>query len=158
MTGEATVAPAWPEELVELYAAQYVGYVQLAFLLVGSAALADEIVQDAFVVARGRWADIRTSPGGYVRQVVVNGARGRLRRMRTEDAYRLDPPPPDATADLIDLRDALRRLPPPQRTAIVLRYWAQLPDEETATILDCRVGTVRSHISRGIAQLRKELS
>jgi RNA polymerase sigma factor (sigma-70 family) len=152
------VAAAWPDELVALYQEQYVGYVQLAYLLVGSAALADEIVQDAFVVARSRWADIRTSPGGYVRQVVVNGARGRLRRLRTEDAYRLDPPPPDATADLIDLRDALRRLPLPQRTAIVLRYWAQVPDEETAAVLHCRVGTVRSHLSRGIARLRKELS
>lgn len=158
MTGEATAAAAWPDELVALYQEQYVGYVQLAYLLVGSAALADEIVQDAFVIARGRWADIRTSPGGYVRQVVVNGARGRLRRLRTEDAHRLDPPPPDATADLIDLRDALRRLPLPQRTAIVLRYWAQVPDEETAAVLDCRVGTVRSHLSRGIARLRKELS
>lgn len=158
MTEEATDAAAWPDELVALYQEQYVGYVRLAFLLVGSAALADEIVQDAFVAARGRWDDIRTSPGGYVRQVVVNGARARLRRRRTEDAHRFDPPLPDTPADLIDLRDALRRLPLPQRTAIVLRYWAQLPDEETAAVLDCRVGTVRSHISRGVARLRKDLS
>jgi RNA polymerase sigma factor (sigma-70 family) len=158
MTGEAAVTAAWPDELVALYREQYVGYVQLAYLLVGSATLADEIVQDAFLVARTRWTDIRTSPGGYLRQVVVNGARGRLRRGRLEDAYRPDPPPPEATADLIDLRDALRRLPLPQRTAIVLRFWAQLPDEESAAALGCRVGTVRSHISRGIARLRRELS
>ena len=148
----------WPDELVALYREQYAGYVQLAYLLAGSAAVADEIVQDAFLAVRRRWDAVRTSPGGYLRQAVVNGARARLRRGRVEDRHAWDPPPPDAPAELIELRDALARLPLPQRTAIVLRFWADLPDEETAAVLQCRVGTVRSHISRGVASLRKELS
>lgn len=148
----------WPDELVALYREQYVGYAQLAYLLAGSTAVADEIVQDAFLAVRRRWDAVRTSPGGYLRQAVVNGARARLRRERVEDRHSWDPAPPDAPAELVELRDALARLPLPQRTAIVLRFWADLPDEETAAILQCRVGTVRSHISRGVAALRKELS
>jgi RNA polymerase sigma-70 factor (sigma-E family) len=157
MVEEATVG-LWPDELVALYREQYVGYAQLAFLLTGSAAAAEEIVQDAFLAVRRRWDEVRTSAGGYVRQAVVNGARARLRRRRVEDRYEEDPPPPNAPTELVELRDVLSRLPLPQRTALVLRFWADLPDEETAAILQCRVGTVRSHISRGVAHLRKELS
>lgn len=148
----------WPDELGALYREQYAGYVQLAYLLVGSSAVADEIVQDAFLAVRHRWDAVRTSPGGYLRQAVVNGARARLRRGRVEDRHVWDPPPPDAPGELVELRDALARLPLPQRTAIVLRFWGDLPDEETAAVLQCRVGTVRSHISRGVTTLRKELS
>lgn len=157
MTREVEAAD-WPVELVQLYEEQYVQLVRLAFLVVGSRAAADEIVQDAFLATRAKWGAIRTSPGGYVRQTVVNGARGLLRRHDLERRHLPDPPPSDAPADLVDLRDALARLSMQQRTAIVLRYWAQLPDDETAALMQCRVGTVRSHLSRGIAILRKELS
>lgn len=158
MAREAATAGMWPDELVALYRDQYVGYAQLAYLLTGSAATADEIVQDAFLAVRRQWHSVQTSFGGYLRQAVVNGARSHLRRSRVEDKHQWDPPPPGAPAELVELRDALSRLPLPQRTAIVLRFWADLPDEETAAILRCRVGTVRSHISRGVAELRKELS
>lgn len=155
---KAAAGAGWPDELVRLYRDEYVGFVQLAYLLVGSTALADEIVQDAFLAGRARWEGIRTSPGGYLRQSVVNGARSRLRRDRVEARHQPDPPPADARADLVELREALAALPLPQRTAIVMRFWAGATDEETARALDCRVGTVRSHISRGIARLRKELA
>lgn len=58
---------------------------------------------------------------------------------------------------MIELRDALGRLVWSQRLAIVARFWADLPDAETAELIGCREGTVRSHISRGVAELRKEL-
>ncbi len=148
----------WPDELVALYQTQYRGYVKLAYLLLGTRAAAEEVVQEAFIAVRARWESVATSPGGYVRQAVVNGANQRRRRHEVEERLRPDPPPLDAPEDLVDLRDALARLPWAQRTAIVLRYWADLPDEETAAALGCRTGTVRSHISRGVAQLRKEVS
>lgn len=149
---------AWPDELVALYEDQYAGFVQLAFLLLGSRAAAEEVVQDAFVIARDRWPSITGSPGGYLRSVVVNGARGRLRRRGIEDRHAaLDPPPPGASTDLIELRDSLVKLSVPQRTAIVLRYWAKAPDDEIADALGCRPATVRSHLARGLARLRKEI-
>jgi RNA polymerase sigma factor (sigma-70 family) len=156
MTEVAEVG-AWPDELVALYQDQYASYVQLAFLLLGSRAVAEEVVQDAFVVTRDRWATITTTPGGYVRAVVVNGARGRLRRRGVEERHVVDAPPPGAATDLIELRDSLARLSLPQRTAIVLRYWAGAPDDEIADVLGCRPATVRSHLARGLARLRKEI-
>lgn len=158
MVKDADAAAAWPADLVAVYEAEYVGFVQLAFLLLGSRALAEETVQDAFLAVRQRWQRVQRSAGGYVRQAVVNGARARLRRSRVEERHLIEAVPPDAPADLVELREALRHLSSDQRTAIVLRYWADLPDEETAAILGCRVGTVRSHISRGLAQLRREIS
>ena len=56
---------------------------------------------------------------------------------------------------LMELRDALGALPIRQRTAIVLRYLCDLDDAEIADILKCRRATVRSHVKRGLAQLRE---
>lgn len=148
----------WPPGLVALYKDQYKSYVQLAYLLTGSQVAAEDAVQDAFVAVRARWSNIETSPGGYVRTAVTNAAHARLRRQGVEARRMPDPPPPNAPADLVDLRDAVNRLPWPERVAVVLRYWADVPDEETARVLKCRPGTVRSHISRGVARLRKELT
>lgn len=153
-----TVKMEWPAALVEFYDDEFVGLVRLAYLLVGSTAVAEEVVQDAFVACRERWGGIRSSPGGYVRSAVVNGARARTRRGWVEARHRPDPPPPDAPSELLELRDALSRLSWEQRTAIVLRFWVDLPDEQTAEVMGCAPGTVRSHISRGVAALRKELS
>jgi RNA polymerase sigma factor (sigma-70 family) len=65
---------------------------------------------------------------------------------------------PDVAAGRIADRDEiwtlLRQLPERQRAALVLRYFHDLPDEDIASTLDCRVGTVRSLISRGLAALR----
>ena len=70
-------------------------------------------------------------------------------------------PPETATApaDTVDLRDQLvrllRQLPPSQRTAIVLRYWEQLTEAETAEVMGCSAGTVKSATSRGLQRLRQ---
>ena len=153
----AVVTEVWPRALVDLYERDYVGFVQLAYLLTGSRLAAEDAVQDAFVAVRSKWSQIETSPGGYVRTAVVNAARARVRRSEVEDRHRPDPPPPDAPTDLIELRDSVNRLPWPERVAVVLRFWADVPDEDTAQLLGCRPGTVRSHVSRGVARLRKEL-
>jgi RNA polymerase sigma factor (sigma-70 family) len=52
---------------------------------------------------------------------------------------------------------ALQRLRPRQRAAIVLRFYEDLTEAQTADILGCAVGTVKSLVSRGIDQLRGEL-
>jgi RNA polymerase sigma factor (sigma-70 family) len=60
---------------------------------------------------------------------------------------------------MVDLRDALfralRELPPRQRTVLVLRYWEQLTQTETAALLGCSEGNVKSTTSRGLARLRE---
>jgi RNA polymerase sigma factor (sigma-70 family) len=52
----------------------------------------------------------------------------------------------------------LRYLPERQRAALVLRFFEDLTDEESAAALGCRVGTVRSLISRGLATLRAQMT
>jgi RNA polymerase sigma factor (sigma-70 family) len=154
----AEPADDWPADLVQLYEQQYDGYVRLAFLLCGSREIAEDAVQEAFVAARARWQSIRTSHGGYVRTCVVKAVHARQRRSGIEERHRTEPLPQHAPDDLVELQDALQRLPWAQRVAIVSRYWVELPDDATAELLGCRLGTVRSHISRGVAALRKELT
>ena len=156
---EAGVVEAWPEELVVLYRLSYRPLVQQAYLLLGSRAEAEEVVQDAVVGLQRRWSTVR-EPGAYLRRSVVNGAFGRLRRRQVAErtAASVDPAPPDAPAPLVELRDVLLRLPERQRAALVLRHVADLPDSEIAAILGCRRATVRSLVARGLAALRLEVT
>jgi RNA polymerase sigma factor (sigma-70 family) len=133
--------------------------VRLAVLLVGSRPVAEEIVQDSFSVVLQRW-DTLDRPGAYLRTVVVNGCRMALRRRETERRHRdLDPPlPVDSPDELMELHDALRKLPERQRVVVVLRYFADRTDVEIAETLDCRPATVRSLAHRGLTRLRKELA
>jgi RNA polymerase sigma factor (sigma-70 family) len=120
-------------------------------------------VQDAFVKLAGRLVHLR-DPGAfdaYLRRTVVNLANSSFRRKRVEREYlRRSAAEPAAVADApdTDRRDELwtdlQRLPARQRAAIVLRIYEDLPEARVAEILGCRPGTVRSLVSRGLAQLR----
>ena len=103
-----------------------------------------------------------TNPEGYVRTTLYNLAvdgwrretswRARLGLIATHDAG-----PDEATA--VDDRDAiirlLHQLPPRQRTVIVLRYWEDLTEAETARAMGCRIGTVKATASRALRRLRE---
>jgi RNA polymerase sigma factor (sigma-70 family) len=154
MTGD-TVPPAvsWDAELVRVYTDRYDDLVRLAYLLTGQAAIAEEIVQDSFLAAHHRIHNLH-EPFAYVRTSVVNGCYSWGRRKRLETERR--PPPPDPAHLVADeLRDALAGLPFRNRAAIVLRYYADLPESRIAEILDCRPATVRTLIRRGLQSLRK---
>lgn len=131
---------------------------RLAVLLVGSAQVAEEIVQDAFEVVGQRWSSLER-PGGYLRVCVVNGCRMALRRRDLERRHATTEVEPvvDAPDHLVELRDALDRLSERQRIVIVLRYFVDLPDDEIAEVLGCRRATVRSIAHRALGVLREEL-
>ena len=142
-----------------LFAAKRVPMVRLATLLVGSPAIAEEVVQDAFASVSERW-DTVDRPGAYLRTSVVNGCTGILRRRTIEQRYRaarVEVADSDIPEQLIDLRRALDRLTDRQRLVVVLRYFADLPDEEIAESLGVRPATVRSLAHRAVAALRKEM-
>ena len=142
-----------------LFAAKRVPMVRLATLLVGSPAIAEEVVQDAFAAVSGRW-DTVDKPGAYLRTSVVNGCAGILRRRTIEQRYRaarIEVADSELPEQLIDLRSALDRLTDRQRLVVVLRYFADLPDAEIAEALGLRPGSVRSLAHRAIAALREEL-
>lgn len=132
--------------------------VRLAALMVGSRAIAEEIVQDAFASVSERWDGLHR-PGGYLRTAVVNGCAQALRRRSVEDRHRMvEPAVPDEIPErLIELRSALDRLTDRQRIVVVLRYFADLSDREIARALDVRPATVRSLAHRALNALRREL-
>jgi RNA polymerase sigma factor (sigma-70 family) len=112
--------------------------VRLAALMVGSRAIAEEIVQDAFASVSERW-DGLDRPGGYLSTAVVNGCAQVLRRRSVEDRHgTVEPVVPDEIPErLIELRSALNRLTERQRIVVVLRYFADLSDREIAQTQEC---------------------
>jgi RNA polymerase sigma-70 factor (sigma-E family) len=150
--------------LAELYTRHAAEAIRLAYFLTGDRLLAEDLVQDAFVKLAGRLVHLR-DPGAfdaYLRRTVVNLANSHFRRRRVEREYlRRTAAEPAVVASLAhdtDRRDELwtdlQRLPARQRAAIVLRIYEDLPEARVAEILGCRPGTVRSLVSRGLAQLR----
>jgi RNA polymerase sigma-70 factor (sigma-E family) len=141
------------------YRREYPGVVRLAWLLTGEPTICEDVVQDAFGQLLPRFNDV-ANPSAYLRSIVVNGCRQRFRRS-TREARRLrliSARVDEHTTDRPDeLADALSRLPDRQRAAVVLRYWADLPEAEIAALLAVRPSTVRTLVSRALAALREEI-
>ena len=150
--------------LAELYADHAPRAARLAYLLVGDRHLAEEIVQDAFVKVATRFWTLRNPAAfdAYLRKTVLNLARGHGRRRRQEIAYLERQPEAGATnlpdlAERDELLQALSRLPYRQRAALLLRYYDDLSEQQTADLLGCPVGTVKSLVSRGLKTLREQM-
>jgi RNA polymerase sigma-70 factor (sigma-E family) len=150
----------------ELYLRHGPDALRLAFLLTGNIAMAEDIAQEAFARVIGRLRHIREPAafGVYLRVAVTNLSRNHFRTMSRERRFvqrfgplaRQESVEPDVTGHGAVIQ-ALMALPERQRTAVVLRFYEDLTDEQTAQVLRCRTGTVRSLISRGIASLRSTL-
>ncbi|MEO6629110.1 MAG: sigma factor-like helix-turn-helix DNA-binding protein [Aquihabitans sp.] len=135
--------------------------VRLAALMLGDRARAEEVVQEAFV--RLYPVIERTErPGAYLRTTVVNLCHGEGRRRATALRHPAPEPtstlPPGLPPDLSEVWLALDTLPERQRSALVLRFYLDLPDDQIADLLEARPGTVRSLISRGLTTLEKVLT
>lgn len=153
----AAPAPAiWPVGFEELYREWFVPLVRVAALLTGSAALAEEIVQEAFVRCRGALDEV-DKPAAYLRTAVVNGCRSHHRRriLALGLAPRIGTLSEASEPEMHELADVLRLLPVRQRTVLVLRYYADLSEAEIAEVLGCRPGTVKSLSHRGLRRLRE---
>ena len=138
----------------ELFRRRYQPMVRVAYLLVGSRAEAEDVVQDAFARVELRWGRM-DNPAGYLHRCVVNRSHDVLRRRRLEQRFgRLRR---DETSELQadELGDALAQLPRKRRAAVVLRYYAGLQEKEIAETLGVRPGTVKSMLHRALAELRE---
>jgi RNA polymerase sigma factor (sigma-70 family) len=124
----------------------------LARLLTGTDPAAEELVQDAFLRVRAQW-DVIENPASYLRAAVVNGCRNHERRRKIE--RRQIPSVGVADDDRFELRGALEALPVRQRSAVVLRYYEDLPEAEIAELLHCSVPAVKSLLHRAVQDLRK---
>jgi RNA polymerase sigma-70 factor (sigma-E family) len=150
--------------LAELYARYAGDALRLAYLLTGDASLAEDLVQDAFVRVAGRLLFMKDRGGfyAYLRKTIMNLARSHFRRRRVERRFverQAAPPAADAPdpSDRESLRIALMGLPIRQRTAVVLRYYEDLSECQTAELMRCRPKAVRSLVSRGVTTLRTTL-
>jgi RNA polymerase sigma-70 factor (sigma-E family) len=131
------------------------------WLLTGDWPSAEDLVQTALAAAWPRWGTLNQGPEPYVRKIMVNTfLRWRQRRWNGEIATgKL--PELRAYGDVfaqVDSRAALTaaldRLPARQRAVVVLRYFADLTEVQTAQAMDCSVGTVKAHAAKALARLR----
>lgn len=145
-----------------LYRRHYRPLVGLAARLLDERSEAEEVVQDAFLAFHDGRAHPR--PGhedAYLRSMVMNGARSRMRHRQVEDRHRpLRPPnagPTDERALLGCERDrvgaALAALPTRQRQVVVLRYFVDLSEAQIADALGISTGSVKTHASRALRAL-----
>ena len=150
-----------------LYGTHYRPLVRLAALLVRDVATAEEVVQDSFVAMHSSWRRLRDTDKAlsYLRQAVVNKSRSVLRHRVVVDRNAPKPPPlaPSAEQGAMTELDrsavvsALRRLPPRQREALVLRYYCDLSEAQIASTMGISKGAVKSHTARAVATLRTVL-
>jgi RNA polymerase sigma-70 factor (sigma-E family) len=138
----------------ELFRRRYEPMVRVAFLLVGSRAEAEDVVQDAFARIEMRWARLE-NPEGYLHRCVVNRSNDVLRRRRIERRFLLLRRDESSELQADELGDALAALPPKRRAAVVLKYYAGLKEQEIADALGVRPGTVKSMVHRALAELRE---
>jgi RNA polymerase sigma-70 factor (sigma-E family) len=152
--------------LGELYARHAQGAGRLAYLLTGERQLAEDLVQDAFVRVAQRFVHLR-DPGAfdaYLRKTIVNLANSYFRRrvverrhLQRESAARPGRVDETDRSDREALKGVLLRLPLRQRTAIVLRFYEDLPERHVAELMGCRPGTVRALVFQGMTTLRQRM-
>ncbi len=132
-----------------------------AVLLTGDRQAAEDLVQEVFERVYVRWRWIRGGPEPYARKVLTNLVANRWRRKSRRPEARLSQYDDQSTPDGTDhhavrdqLLSALQTLPPRQRAVIVLRYYEDLTEAQTAQALGCSLGTVKSQSSRALDKLR----
>jgi len=133
-----------------------------ALLLTGSHHAAEELLQEALVKAAARWRRLTAEgdPEAYVRRIMVNDRISWWRRRRRESVVPAVPEwssvdGSDAVDGRVDLAAALATLPARQRAVIVLRFYEDRSVQETADLLGCAPGTVKSQTSDALARLRR---
>jgi RNA polymerase sigma-70 factor (sigma-E family) len=130
-----------------------------AYLLTGDAQLAEDLVQTALFNAARRWSRIDGAHEAYVRRVMYHESVSRWRRRRVRESPYDDLADVRVTTDAdvamrVTLAEALARLTPRQRTVLVLRFYEDLTERQTAAVLDIGVGTVKSLTRQALARLR----
>ena len=136
-----------------------------AVALTGSRADAEDLLQTALERLLRNWRRVETDPEAYLWRTLyhlaADGWRWRVRWRARLAEFRAQARPETGGEDVavVDLRDELvrllRQLPPRQRAVIVLRYWEQRTEAETAALLGCSDGTVKSAAARGLQRLRE---
>ncbi len=144
----------------DFVAARSSGLLRTAYLLTHDHALAEDLLQTALTKAWFAWPRIEGHPEPYVRRILVNTYASWWRR-KWNGELATEVLPDRGVGDTAaasdtghDLWEAMARLPKRQRAVVVLRYFEDLTEAETARLLGCSVGTVKSQMSKALAKLR----
>jgi RNA polymerase sigma-70 factor (sigma-E family) len=137
-----------------VFTRERVPMLRLAYLMLREEAHAEEVVQDAFVSVLERWDRI-DKPGAYLRRCVVNGCLSQMRRARRRIPAPVGPTEAELATD--HTLEALRRLSPQRQAMVVLRYYADMTQDEIADALRLPVGTVKSGLHRALGELKEAL-
>ncbi|SEE82573.1 SigE family RNA polymerase sigma factor [Jiangella alba] len=137
-----------------------------AYLLTGDRGLAEDLLQDVYERLYVAWPRV-ADPAAYAHRALTRQAMNRWRtrsRRPVEAAYGAEHDRADQRADAVDalheravVLTALRTLPARQRAVVVLRFFADLSEADTAAAMGCSIGTVKSQTARGLARLRTVL-
>jgi RNA polymerase sigma-70 factor (sigma-E family) len=168
MTVGGTMAvPERPEApaFQEFVAARSASLLRTAYLVVGDYQLAQDLVQESLVKTYMAWRRLRDvgNAEAYARRVMVTTSVS-WRRRRSSGERPVEVLPDIAVADVADgvaaetdLWTQLQTLPPRQRAAVVLRYCEDLSEAQTSELMGCSVGSVKRHVSHGLAKLRDRM-
>ncbi len=154
------VEQADEESFHSYVAARRAALLRSAYLLTGDHHAAEDLVQAALFKTALRWRRVaaRGDPEPYVRRVLYNEHVSAWRRRRRITEVPVSPPEragvSDGTDDRVVLREALSRLTPKQRAVLVLRYFEDLTEVQTAAVLGCSPGTVKSQTRHALERLR----
>ncbi|MGC5022626.1 SigE family RNA polymerase sigma factor [Micromonospora sp. DT47] len=168
--GEWSMQVGQRQDYVEFVTAMTPKLRRTAYLLTGGDAhRADDVVQQTLTKLYVKWSRVRAADdiGAYVHRMLVNAFR-QERRSRwfgvqlfdraPEPEVRGGPPgPAESVVDSVAVRAALAQVPAGQRVVLVLRFYADLSVEQTAEVLGCSTGNVKSQTARGLAALRRRL-
>ena len=149
----------------EFVEARSASLLRTAYLMVGDYQLAQDLVQESLVKTYMAWRRLRDvgNAEAYARRVMVTTSIS-WRRRRSFGELSVEVLPEVVAADAADVVAAeadlwtqLQALPPRQRVAVVLRHWEDLSEAQTADLMGCSVGSVKRHVSHGLAKLRNRM-
>ncbi|NHC44117.1 SigE family RNA polymerase sigma factor [Motilibacter aurantiacus] len=153
------------DRLDEFAAARGQALLRTAYVLTGDAQAAEDLVQTGLTQAAARWHRIAGDQEAYVRKVMYNAHVSAWRRLHGASVRSYGDVPPDAAVPVADaevedrlvLRTALGRLAPRQRAVLVLRYYEDLTEAQTAEVLGCSVGSVKRTAHVALRRLRERM-
>ena len=148
-------------EFDEFVVARSPALLRTAYLLTRDVQLAEDLLQTALTKAWFSWKRIDGDPEPYVRRILINASVSWWRKRWTHETPTGFVPEPTQDAGPVDVHDllqALGRLPRRQRAVVVLRYVEDRTEAETAALMGCSVGTVKSQCAKALAKLRGDVA
>jgi RNA polymerase sigma-70 factor (sigma-E family) len=157
---EATAVPTSSLRFEEVFPVLIRDAYRVAYRLLGDRSEAEDVAQEACARTYSKWGSVRDHAEPWCVRVASNLAldvlRARTRAVKRNERLKAnDTTVTPAVDERLDLYAALERLPRRQRETVVLRYLGDLSEAQTADLIGCSVGSVKTHASRGLAALKE---